>query len=89
VRNRRRSEWNALFSVLPSAVQRLTRTVFSRFCENPRHPSLRFKKMRHKHQGRDCYEVSITRDYRAVAYSDGDTYVWFWVGKHGDFDNRF
>ena len=45
--------------------------------------------MRHKHQGRDCYEVSITRDYRAVAYSDGDTYVWFWVGKHGDFDNRF
>lgn len=28
-------------------------------------------------------------DYRAVAYIDGSTYVWFWIGTHNAFDSRF
>ncbi len=41
-------------------------------------------------RGRDtCIEVTISMDYRAVAYVDNDTYVWFWIGTHNAFDRKF
>jgi hypothetical protein len=24
--------------------------------------------------------------YRAVATLDGDTFIWFWIGSHADYD---
>jgi len=25
--------------------------------------------------------------YRALAVRDDDTWVWFWIGNHGDYDS--
>ena len=48
--------------------------------ENPRHPSLQFKKV-----GR-FWSVRVGLRYRALAVeTDGDL-VWFWIGTHADYD---
>ena len=87
--NRRRREWHALFAKLPTHVQAVAEKSFRTFCSNPSHPSLRFDTMGYK-RGRDtCIEVTISMDYRAVAYVDNDTYVWFWIGTHNAFDRKF
>ncbi len=33
--------------------------------------------------------VTISYGYRAVAFMDGNTYVWYWCGAHPDYDTRF
>ncbi len=35
------------------------------------------------------YEVSVTAQYRAVCFLDGDTYVWEFIGTHAEFDQRY
>jgi hypothetical protein len=43
---------------------------------NPRHPSLQFKKA-----GR-FWSVRASLGFRALAVLDGENYVWFWIGPH-------
>jgi hypothetical protein len=83
VNHRRDAQWHTAFDALPERIRNTASKTFRLLCENPTAKTLRFKKMRHKHNGRAYFEVSITKKYRAVAY------VWFWVGTHGDFDGRF
>ena len=48
--------------------------------ENPRHPSLHFKKA-----GR-FWSVRIGIGYRALATEADDNLIWFWIGSHADYD---
>jgi hypothetical protein len=48
--------------------------------ENPRHPSLQFKKV-----GR-YWSVRVTLSIRALAVEDGEDLVWFWMGNHKEYD---
>jgi len=48
--------------------------------ENPRHPSLRFKKV-----GR-FWSVRVGTRYRALAVEVDAGLLWFWVGSHSDYD---
>ena len=89
MRNVRRAEWHAHFDRLPQHIRALAEKSFTRFCNNAGHPSLRVRKMRSRHRGHECIEATISMDYRAVAYIDGSTYVWFWIGTHNAFDSRF
>ena len=63
---------------LPAYVQRLADKQFQLLKENPRHPSLNFKKL----EGHDYWSVRVTRGYRAVAFEDDEGFVWFSIGKH-------
>ena len=63
---------------LPAYVQRLADKQFQLLKENPRHPSLNFKKL----EGHDYWSVRVTRGYRAVAFEDNEGFVWFSIGKH-------
>ncbi len=45
------------------------------------HPSLHFKEM-----GPKVWSVRLNRDYRALARRDGQTYYWFWIGHHQDYE---
>lgn len=74
--------WEA-FSDLPAETQRQARQAYRLFRDNPKHPSLRFKKV---HPERPIYAVRISRDYRAVGILAGDEIVWFWIGAHADYD---
>lgn len=57
-------------------------------CEipDPRHPSLRFKKL--GGYG-NVWSVRINDQYRAVGEREGDTIHWAWIGTHNDFDRLF
>lgn len=48
--------------------------------ENPRHPSLHFKRVG------DVWSVRVGIDYRALALPSADGFDWFWIGSHADYD---
>jgi len=52
------------------------------FCENPRHPSLDFRK-----KG-EVYTAEVGRHYRAIARERGGEHFWFWIGSHEEY-NKF
>ena len=65
---------------LPVAVRELADRNYALLKGDPRHPSLRFKKV-----GR-FWSVRMGLRYRALATeADGDM-VWFWIGSHADYD---
>ncbi len=68
---------------LPSTVRQQTRQVFRLWLENPRHPSLRFKRL---NTAKPVYSVRIGGSYRALAVIEDDTAIRFWIGSHADFD---
>jgi len=68
---------------LPAAIRQQARDAYILFQENPRHPSLRFKRI---HPTLPIYAVRIGVHYRAVGVREGDTLIWFWVGSHADYD---
>ncbi len=48
--------------------------------ENPRHPSLHFKKV-----GR-FWSARVGLQHRALAVEVEDGLLWFWIGSHADYD---
>lgn len=66
------------YRVLPSEVQTRTRLAFRLWQRDPRHPSLRFKKVG------DLWSVRIGGGYRALALHQDDTFYWFWIGTHDE-----
>ena len=53
------------------------------FRENPKHPSLQFKKV---HDRDPVYSVRVTGAYRAVGLLEDDEVTWFWIGSHAEYD---
>ncbi len=71
--------WEA-YGKLPESVRALADKNYALLKENPRHPSLQFKKV-----GR-LWSVRVGLQYRALAAEVGDDLVWFWIGSHRDYD---
>ena len=69
----------ARFRDLPEPVQRVARQNFDLLKANPRHPSLRFRKV-----GR-YWSARIGDNHRVVAIEDGEDFLWFWVGNHDEY----
>jgi hypothetical protein len=70
----------ACFHALPEHVQQLARKNYNLLKENPRHPSLRFKKV-----GK-LWSARVGGNHRALAIEDDDGYVWVWIGTHEEYD---
>ena len=71
--------------------QRLAQSIQRRFdralpflLSNPRHPSLRVKKMEGQRdpEGRDIWEARVSRSHRFTFAIDGDTYILYRIGPH-------
>lgn len=73
-----------LFRVLPADAQRQTRAAYRLFKENPRHSSLRIKRI--SPSDPSLYSARIGNHYRAVGFLEGDTMNWFWVGTHQEYN---
>ena len=73
------------FRELPEHVQRAGRRAYAQFARDPHHPGLDFKRI---HAARPIYSARVSLGYRALGVMDGDEVVWFWVGKHADYDRR-
>jgi mRNA interferase RelE/StbE len=74
------------FQALPGPIKRRTEQALRFFVANPRHPSLRAKKMEGQRdsEGRDIWEARITQAYRFTFAIDKDTYILRRVGPHED-----
>jgi hypothetical protein len=70
----------ASYSALPAAIKLRARRVYRLWKENPRHPSLRFKKIG------AVWSIRIDPDYRALGLMENDILYWFWIGAHDDYE---
>jgi hypothetical protein len=67
------------FEKLPSHIQELAEDNFELLKNDPRHPSLHFKKV-----GK-LWSARVSMGYRALAYEDGDDFIWVWIGTHDEY----
>jgi hypothetical protein len=71
--------WTTYEALSPS-IRKLADANFALLKRDPRHPSLHFKKV-----GR-YWSVRVGLRYRALAVATEDTYLWFWIGSHADYN---
>ena len=81
----RPSFWRA-YDGLDARTREAARKAFRQFTENPRHPSLCFKKLG---GCENIWSVRINEQYRAVGEGREEAIIWVWVGSHNDFDKLF
>lgn len=65
---------------LPEEVQRLADRCYDLLKQDPRHPSLHFKKIG------ELWSARVGLHYRAIAVEDGADLLWVWIGTHADYD---
>jgi len=71
--------WN-FYAELPEQIRKLADQNYELIKNDPRHPSLRFKKV-----GR-FWSARVGIHYRAAAVQEGEDFVWFWIGHHSEYD---
>ncbi len=70
----------ACYRELPGEVRDLADKAFTLLKANPRHPSLRFRKVG------PYWSARVGERYRALAMLASDGFVWFWIGTHAEYD---
>jgi len=83
IQSRTSREFREAFASLPSDIRRQARRASKLFRTDPRHPSLRFKKV---DEESNVYSVRIGLGYRALGVIEGPVVVWFWIGSHAECD---
>jgi hypothetical protein len=78
--HRASSDFWACYQALPESVRELADKSFALLKSNPRHPSLRFKKV-----GR-YWSARVGLRYRVVGVDFGGGVLWFWIGGHDEYD---
>ena len=76
----RNQKFIALAQKLPINIQRRTAKQFQILKDNPLYPSLHFKKVS------DLWSLRITDNYRALGFEENDKIIWFWIGKHDEYE---
>ncbi len=70
----------AAYARQPEDVRALADKNFALLKENPRHPSLHFKKVSR------FWSARVGLKHPALAVETGEDLVWFWIGTHSDYD---
>lgn len=65
---------------LPERVRELADEKFELLRQNPKHPSLRLKKVG------GFWSARVGLHYRALARDRTEGLVWFWIGHHREYD---
>ena len=71
--------WDA-YRKLPKDAQQLAGKSYALLKSNPRHRSLRFKRVG------DYWSVRVGRSYRALGIDSPEGIAWFWIGTHDQYD---
>ena len=71
----------ALYDRLGRDTQRLADKNFELLRNDPRHPSLHFKRLNAR-----LWSVRVGIEFRAVAVRRDEDFVWFWIGPHSEYD---
>ncbi len=70
----------ACYKALPAEVQRLADRSYAILRDDPRHPSLHFKRTG------QFWSVRVGLHYRALAVGGGSDLAWVWIGSHAEYD---
>jgi hypothetical protein len=65
---------------LPAAVRKLADKNYKLLESDIAHPSLNFKRV-----GK-YWSARVGLEYRALAFKDGDDFIWFWIGEHDPYE---
>ncbi len=68
------------FYMLPRNIQESAEESFELLKKNPRHSSLRFKKI-----GK-FWSARVSSNHRALAVEDGEDFIWVWIGAHEKYE---
>ncbi|MBI2884222.1 MAG: hypothetical protein HYY11_10035 [Candidatus Methylomirabilis oxyfera] len=68
------------YRALPPEIKNKARAAYRLWRENPRHPSLRFKK------AGGVWSMRIGAEFRALALLHNNTFYWFWIGAHDEYE---
>lgn len=68
------------YDKLPTEIKELADKNYELLKENPKHPSLHFKKVE------KFWSVRVGKRYRAVAVEVENGLLWFWIGTHAEYD---
>ena len=71
--------WNA-YHALPEDIRSLADKNFQLLKSNPRHPSLRLKRIG------ELWSVRVGDHYRALGFDTQGGISWFWIGTHADYN---
>ena len=82
MRSRATPRFWAAYRELSPEIKELARKAYGLFRDNPRHPSLQFKKV---HED-SIYSVRVTLGYRALGLLEDEEVTWFWIGTHAEYD---
>lgn len=66
---------------LPEQIQKVADKNYELLKQNPKHPSLHFKKVN------QYWSVRVGKGYRAVGVEAEEGIIWFWIGTHTEYDN--
>ena len=82
MRSRATPRFWAAYRELPPEIKEFARKAYGFFRDNPRHPSLQFKKV---HED-SIYSVRVTLGYRALGLLEDEEVTWVWIGTHAKYD---
>jgi len=68
------------FDKLPASTQKTARKNYELIKNNPKHPSLHFKKVS------GFWSARVSIHYRALALQDGKDFIWVWIGTHEEYE---
>ena len=71
--------WKA-YDALPTEIRRQADKAFALLKQNPKHPSLHFKKIGRR------WSARIGIGYRALALEIDGGFLWYWIGSHTDYE---
>jgi hypothetical protein len=67
---------------LPLDIQAVADKNYSLLKNNPRHPSLQFKKV-----GK-VWSIRAGLNHRALSIQVPEGFLWFWIGEHDEYERK-
>jgi hypothetical protein len=80
VKHRASRKFWKYYNELPEDIQDTADKNYELLKVSPQHPSLHFKKVG------DFWSARVGLGHRALAIEEADDLVWFWIGKHDEYD---
>lgn len=82
MRHRATPDFWECYDALPREIRRKADKAFEQLKRNPRHHSLRFKKVG------AFWSARVDASHRALAVEDEGDIVWFWIGSHAAYERQ-
>lgn len=68
------------YDALPREIHERASKQYVIFEQNPRHPPLQLKPVG------EFWSARVNDAYRALAVREGNTFTWFWIGSHDEYE---